>query len=496
MDYIIHFPLLTILITILSALIIPILRNRKSAFIVTLFSFSGVFFLSLIMIFYFNNSSIPYFTYQLGHVSAPWANELRSGIFESIMSATLSLVMLLSILGGYKNIQKDISSKKELYFYLILNLLLSSILALIYTNDIFTAYVFIEINAIAACAIVVAKNDKDTIKATIKYFVMSILGSGIFLFSISTLYSITGYLSMSYMKEAISLMDGSYLVPLTTSFVLMSVGLFVKSALFPFHTWLPDAHGSATSSASAILSAVVLKGYIILLIKVIYRLFGIEVIEAMGVFPIFLVLGLLGMILGSAMALIQKDLKKMIAYSSVAQIGYIYLGIGMGSTLGMATAGFHIIVHALTKSMLFISGGNLLEIGNTKKIEDLKGLGRVDKVSGIMFTLGGLSMIGIPILSGFISKFMFINAALDSKYMVIIVIALAISTLLNGMYYVPVIISLFGKKGENENLNLNFISSGVGKLSLICLGGLNIMLGIFFSPVFNSILEGIAQGLG
>ncbi|NLW43296.1 MAG: hypothetical protein GXY89_09200, partial [Tissierellia bacterium] len=99
MDYIIHFPLLTILITILSALIIPILRNRKSAFIVTLFSFSGVFFLSLIMIFYFNNSSIPYFTYQLGHVSAPWANELRSGMFESIMSATLSLVMLLSILG-------------------------------------------------------------------------------------------------------------------------------------------------------------------------------------------------------------------------------------------------------------------------------------------------------------------------------------------------------------------------------------------------------------
>lgn len=491
MGIFIHLPFLTILITILSALIIPILDDRKKAFNLTVITFSSVFFLTLILGFRLLSSDLEFFTYHLGSIPAPWSNELRCGIFETIMAGTLSLVMLLSILGGYKNIQKDIKAQKEKYFYLILNLLLASILALIYTNDIFTAYVFIEINAITACAIVVAKESKETVKATIKYFVMSILGSGIFLFSISTLYSLTGYLSMSYMKDAIGAMPESYIIPLTSSFVLMAVGLFVKSALFPFHTWLPDAHGSATSSASAILSAVVLKGYIILFIKIIYRVFGIDVVKSLEVLPIIMALGILGMILGSVLALIQKDLKKMIAYSSVAQIGYIFLGIGMGTTLGMVAAGFHILVHALTKSMLFISGGNLLEIGNTKKIEDIKGLGRVDKVSGITFTLGGLSMIGIPILSGFVSKFLFIDSALDSPYMLVIVIALGISALLSGMYYVPVIISLFDKRNDNRSLNLDFIPKGVGKFSLVLLGALNVVLGVFYSPLLEAIVQGI-----
>lgn len=491
MEIFIHIPFLTILITILSALIIPLFGDRKRAFFITVISFILVFIMSLTLTFFLLNSERGYFTYQLGYLSAPFSNELRSGLFESIMASGLSLVMILSILGGYRTSQKDIKPQKEKYFYLILNLLLASILSLIYTNDIFTAYVFIEINAIAACGIVVAKESGDTIKATIKYFVMTILGSGIFLFSVSTLYSLTGHLSMSYMKEAISLMPESFLSPLASAFVLMSVGIFVKSALFPFHTWLPDAHGSATSTASAILSAVVLKGYIILYMKVIYRLFGVEVVSSLDVFPILMFLGIVGMIFGSALALIQKDLKRMIAYSSVAQIGYIFLGIGMGTTLGMAAAGFHILSHAFTKSMLFLSGGNLLEIGNTKKIEDLKGLGRVDKVSGIVFSIGGLSMIGIPTFSGFISKFLFIDGALDSPYMIFIVIALGISALLNGMYYIPVIISLFGRPDGKETLNLDFISSGAGKVSLIILGILNVVLGILYAP----LLEGIFQGI-
>lgn len=488
-----HIPLITILITILSALIIPFFKEKKVAMGLTICSFSLVFLLSIFLGFYLYSSNTGYFTYQLGGISAPFTNELRSGVFESIMAGALSLVMLLSILGGNKSINKDIDKSKQRYFYLILNLLLGSILVLIFTNDVFTAYVFIEINAIAACGIVVIKKSKDTLKATIKYFVMSILGSGVFLFSISTLYSITGYLSMSFMKEAIGVLPIEYLTPLRTSFVLLSVGLFVKSALFPFHTWLPDAHGSSTPSASAILSGVVLKGYIILYIKIIYRVFGIDVIKELNVLPLILVLGLLGMIMGSVFAMTQQDLKKMIAYSSVAQIGYIYLGIGLGTEMGLLAASFHILVHGFTKSMLFISAGNFLEIGNTKKIEELDGLGRVDLVSGIMFTLGGLSMIGIPLLSGFVSKLLFINGALDNRFMVVVLVALAFSTLLNGMYYVPVIMRLFNKGDGKRELNLNFVSSGVGKYALICLGVINILLGIFFQPVFQGIINGISN---
>lgn len=490
METFIHIPFLSILVTILAALIIPLFKDRKFARRLTIISFSTVIILSALLIFYVNNIDGGYFTYQLGHYSAPWANELRAGLFESILAMALSFVMLLSILGGSKSIENDIKEAKQKYFYLILNLLLASILALIYTNDTFTAYVFIEINAVAACAIVVAKESKDTVKATIKYFIMSALGSGIYLFAISTLYSITGHLAMSNMNEAIVNISTDYFIPLTTAMVLIIVGLAVKSALFPFHTWLPDAHGSATSSASAILSSVVLKGYIILLIKILYRVYGFEMLERLNILPVILVLGLLGMILGSVFALVQKDLKKMIAYSSVAQIGYIYLGIGLGTTYGMAAAAFHIIVHAVTKSMLFISGGNFLEIINSKKIEDLSGVGYIDPVSGISFVIGGLSMIGIPLFSGFISKLLFVNAALDSNMVIIVLLVLAISTLLNGMYYIPIILRLYNRNNMKKNLNLSFKAKGIVKYSLIILIVVNILLGLMSTPVVNGLIEG------
>ena len=491
MEAFIHIPLLSILATILTALVIPLFNDRKLARRLTIISFSLVIILSLLLIFYINNINEGYFTYQLGHYSAPWSNELRAGLFEVIIALVLSFVMLLSVLGGTKTIDHDIKEGKQRYFYLILNLLLASILALIYTNDTFTAYVFIEINAVAACAIVVAKESKDTIRATMKYFIMSAIGSGIYLFAIATLYSITGHLAMSNMHEAIVNLPQEYYLPLTSAMVLIVVGLAVKSALFPFHTWLPDAHGSATPSVSAILSSVVLKGYIILLIKILYRVYGLDMLERLNILPVILILGLLGMILGSVFALVQKDLKKMIAYSSVAQIGYIYLGIGLGTSYGIAAAGFHIIVHAVTKSMLFISAGNFLEIGGSKKIEDLSGLGYIDPISGISFLVGGLSMIGIPLFSGFISKILFVNAALDSNLMIIVLIALAISTLLNAIYYMPIILRLYNRDNMKKNLNLSFKAKGIVKHSLILLIIANILLGLISRPLVNALIEGL-----
>lgn len=490
METFIHLPFLSILITIVAGLIIPLFKDSRIARRITIVSFSLVMVLSILLVFYFANFHDTYFTYQLGHYSAPWANELRASGFEAILSLFLSFTILLSILGGRESIVKDIPLDKQRYYYLILNLLLASILALIYTNDIFTAYVFIEINAVAACAIVVINETKESIKSTIKYFVMSVLGSGIYLFAISTLYSITGHLAMTSMNQIIVNMPENYYIPLTTSLVLIIVGLAVKSALFPFHSWLPDAHGSASSSASAILSAVVLKGYIILLIKIIYRVYGLEMIARLNILPIILVLGLLGMIIGSLFALIQKDLKKMIAYSSVAQIGYIYLGIGLGTEYGMAAAAFHIIVHAISKSMLFISAGNLIESSVSKKIEDLNGVGYIDPISGISFIVGGLSMIGIPLLSGFVSKLLFINAALDSSFSILVLIGLAISSLLNAMYYIPVSLRIFDRKNIFKNPKMYFKVEGVAKYSLMILIFTNILLGLLSKPLVTFLIDG------
>lgn len=491
MEFFIHIPLILIMITILSALIIPMCKGQKTPYAITVFSFSSVCLLSIYMIFVMLNNDVTSFNYQLGSVSAPFSNELKGGIYEGIMSFALSLIMLLSIVGGKNTTDYDIEESKKKYFYLILNLLLSSILALIFTNDIFTAYVFVEINAIAACSIVVIKKSKNTIKATIKYFFMSLLGSGIFLFGISTLYSITGHLNMEFIKVAIENLNPNYYIPLSTSFVLICVGLFVKSALFPFHTWLPDAHGSATPTASAILSGVVLKGYIILLIKIIYRVYGFQVVSDLNLFNIMFALGIAGMIIGSVFAMTQRELKKMIAYSSVAQIGYIYLGIGLGTEIGLLAASFHILVHGFTKSMLFLSAGNFLNLRNSYYIEDLEGMGRVDLVSGISFTVGALSMIGIPILSGFASKFMFIESALDSKFIIIILGALIISTLLNGMYYIPVIIRIFGKNISKDKLNKNHFMGSSQRIVLVILIVTNFLIGIFSREIFSLLRIGI-----
>ena len=166
------------------------------------------------------------------------------------------------------------------------------------TNDIFTAYVFVEINTLAACAIVASKDTGETITATIRYLIMSLLGSGMLLIAISLIYSVTGHLLMGQIIVSLSEIaaSGAYAVPLAVVILLISVGLAIKSALYPFHTWLPSAHGSATTASSAILSGVVLKGYIILLLKIFYRVFGLEFIHQLQVANLLFAFGLAGMI--------------------------------------------------------------------------------------------------------------------------------------------------------------------------------------------------------
>ena len=211
----------------------------------------------------------------MGHYPAPWGNEIRAGVLEALMALCFSVVMIFSLLGGMKHIFHDVEEAKLNLYFIMMDLLMSSLLALIYTNDLFTAYVFIEINTISACAIVMIKNTGRTIVAATRYLIMSLLGSGLFLIGITLIYDLTGHLLMSNIKESMAALhaSGAYILPITVTIGLISTGMAIKSALFPFHSWLPDAHGSAVTSSSAILSGLVLKGYIILLIKIFYRVF-------------------------------------------------------------------------------------------------------------------------------------------------------------------------------------------------------------------------------
>jgi len=400
------------------------------------------------------------------------------------------------VLGTGYDTNKDIIPGKRPLFYCMINLLNTSLMSLVFTNDIFTAYVFIEVNTLAACAIVATKENKDTLKATLKYLLLSVMGSGLFLLSTAFLYAITGHLLMEPAREVISYLvqDGHYHFPLTMTMLLFIVSMAVKSALFPFHTWLPDAHGSATTAASALLSGLVLKGYIVMLMKMLYRVYGLETVAALGVFHVLFFFGITGMIAGSVMACFQTKLKRLIAYSSVAQIGYIFVGMGLDTQGGFTAASYHIIAHAFTKSMLFIAAGALIAASGSYNIADMTGAARKNKMAGIAFTAGALSMVGIPLFAGFVSKFYLAGAAVQGQTSIWITMpVLAVSTFLNGLYYFPVLIRIYSK-GDGASASVapacKPAPSFSANFTLVCLMAANIALGIFFTPLLSALEKG------
>lgn len=433
------------------------------------------------------------YTFMMGHFPAPWGNEIRVGILEALMAVFFSLIMILSILGGGKYILSDIIETKQNLFYVLINLMMSSLLALIYTNDLFTAYVFIEINTIAAGGLILIRDTGHTLVAATKYMIMSLIGSGLILIGLSMLYGITGHLLMSNIHESVIQINanGQYTIPLTVIIVFICVGLAIKSALFPFHSWLPDAYSYGTAASSAILSSLVSKSYIFLLIKIFYRVIGLDIIMHYHVENILFVFAILGMILGSVSAIHQMDIRRMIAFSSVAQIGYIYMGIGLDTEAGILAALFHVISHAASKSLLFISARGLSEVsGNSKLFPDLKGAGYRNIIAGIGFSTGALSMIGIPLFAGFTSKVYFALATLESSPFKLwtAMIALAISTVLNAVYFLHTVLTIYTP--VNKEGRVGFRAKRQFTLAILLFVLLNLFLGIGSNLVWQTIQMG------
>ncbi len=441
-----NFPFFCIILSMFSA-IISFILNAKWARNVHIAMDSAVFAMSLCILKFTHENGVSY-TYMMGHYPAPWGNEIRIGELESLMAAAFSLIMLLSVFGGIAHIKRDIEESRQNLFFIQLDLMMASLLALIYTNDLFTAYVFIEICTISACGIIMARKIGRVYVSAIKYMVMSLIGSGLFLIGLSLLYAITGHLLMTPAKNALGriVITGEYTVPTAVIMVLLTVGLGIKSGLYPFHTWIPDAYGYATTSASAILSSLVSKGYIFLLIKLIVRVLPYDSVPGGQMENVLFILGVTGMIVGSVDAIKDANIRRMVSFSSVAQIGYIYMGIGLGTQSGLTAALFHVIAHGLMKALLFISATGLIDSSEGRlDRKGISGAGYRNKIAGIGFTVGSLSMIGMPLFAGFVSKFMFASAATQAPIykMIIAWTALAISTVLNAVYFMRTVLVIY-----------------------------------------------------
>lgn len=495
MDFIQNFPAVSILLSLFAGIISSGLKSRAARCVNTALILI-VSFLSICTLGY-TMCTGEAFIYVMGKFPAPWGNEIRAGVLEAFMALFFCIIMLLSLAGGRKKLKDEVDEGKMFLYYVLTDLLLASLLALVYTNDLFTAYVFVEINTIAACGLIMIRQNGRTIEAAARYMIMSLLGSGLLLMGLCMLYDLTGHLLMSNIKDQIAVISasGEYRIPLLVTIALMSVGLAIKSALFPFHAWLPDAYGYSTVSSAAILSSLVSKGYIFLLIKIIYRVIGFDVFNSSRIIDILFVFGLMGMIFGSFSAIRENDVRRMIAFSSVAQIGYIYMGIGMGTQVGMNASVFHILSHAATKSLLFIAAIGLTEVsGGSRKFIDLTGAAYRNKWAGVAFTVGSLSMVGVPLFSGFISKLLFSQAAVQNgTKMLPALIVLGISTILNAIYFMKTVIRIYTPVEEGKYSNLCFKNMKLYGVTLVCFIVVNVILGVSSQPIVDLIEQGLAM---
>lgn len=505
MDFVQNLPFISIILSLFSGPLSSIL-NGKWAKRVNIAVITVIGIMSGTVLAYVLHTGEE-FVYLMGHFPAPWGNEIRVGILEAFMAVFFCIIMLLCMLGGIVEREKEIEESKQNLYYIMVNLLLCSLLALIYTNDLFTAYVFVEINTISACGLIMIRQNGRTIEAATRYMIMSLLGSGMLLLGICFLYDLTGQLLMSNIKEEVQLLaaTGQYHIPLIVSLGLMSVGLAIKSALYPFHTWLPDAYGYSTLSSAAILSSLVSKGYILLLVKIFYRVIGFNVVCDSKVINVLFVFGIIGMIMGSINAIEEKDIRRMIAYSSVAQIGYIYMGFGLGTEVAVVASVYHILSHAATKSLLFVAASGITDAsGGSGYFRDLTGAGYRNKLAGVAFTVGSLSMVGIPMFSGFISKLLFAQAAMGHTHkMLPTLIALAISTVLNAVYFMKTVIRIYTPVPKNaEEATVNVLPTTAGRnisskeqpvksVALILFIILNLILGLNSEPIIRLIEAGL-----
>lgn len=497
MDFVQNFPFISIILSLFSGPLSSILNGkwakRVNMVVITVIGLMSGSVLAYVL------STGQEFVYRMGHFPAPWGNEIRVGVLEAFMAVFFCIIMLLCMLGGIAEREKEIEESKQNLYYIMVNLLLCSLLALIYTNDLFTAYVFVEINTISACGLIMIKQNGRTIEAATRYMIMSLLGSGLLLLGICFLYDLTGHLLMSNIKEQVQLLaaTGQYHIPLVVSLGLMSVGLAIKSALYPFHAWLPDAYGYSTLSSAAILSSLVSKGYIFLLVKIFYRVIGFNVICESKVIHVLFVFGILGMIMGSVSAIQERDIRRMIAYSSVAQIGYIYMGFGLGTEAGVVASIYHVLSHAATKSLLFVAASGITDAsGGSRQFSDLTGAGFRNKLAGIAFTAGSLSMVGMPMFSGFISKLLFGQAAMDHTHkMLPTLIALAISTVLNAIYFMKTVIRIYAPGSRDaamvEGRTIHMKEQPAKSVALVFFILLNLILGLNSEPVIRLIESGL-----
>lgn len=381
--------------------------------------------------------------YQLGGWIPPIGIEYVLDPLSAFVAVVVCGVGLLVLVHSYSSVKFELPNK-IVPFYAIAMLLMAGLTGIVVTGDLFNLYVFIEISALSSYALV-AVGEKRAPVAAFRYLLVGTIGATLYLFGLGFVYLLCGSLNMT---DAAKILAVTRINPaLITGIVMMIVGIGLKMALFPMHGWLPDAYTYAPSTGSALLAPIGTKVFAYALIRLMFFVFGNNFIRfELPVLDVVLWLSAAGILYGSILAMAQTELKRMLAYSSVAQIGYIGLGIGLGNALGFIGAVLHIINHATMKATLFLVAGNMrYRLGHSSINEFDDAVRKKLPYTCAAFTLAALSMIGIPPTAGFFSKWYLALAGIEkSQWIAVIIIFL--SSLLNAVYFFKVLEKMYFPK--------------------------------------------------
>ncbi|MEW6686360.1 MAG: proton-conducting transporter membrane subunit [Candidatus Edwardsbacteria bacterium] len=377
-------------------------------------------------------------------------------------------------------------------YYSLFLLMVAGMNGLVLTADLFNLYVFLEVAAVSSYALVAFGLQHDELEASFKYLMLSAVASAFLLLSLSVIFSLTGQLGLAEISKSLPMLGLKKILSACIALFLMAFGL--KAAIVPFHAWLPDAHPSAPAPISAMLSGVLIKvSGIYAISRIFLNVFGMT--PALS--QILMYLGLLSMVAGALIALGQPDFKRMLAYSSISQIGYIILGIGLGTPLGILGALFHLLNHATFKALLFLNSGSVEYATGTRELAKMGGLSKKMPVTATTCMIGAFSISGVPPFNGFWSKLLIIIALIQAGYYGFAIVAILSSVLT--LWYLLLIHrrAFFGKLAEawTKVKEVPFwMCLSTGFLAVICL-----IVGIAFSFVIKSFIspgsQTLAQGL-
>jgi len=425
------------------------LVNRKSC----AYIFLSVVFAHLIMSLFILRHVLTVGTihYWLGGWRPPWGIEY---VVDGLNAYILIIVLFLSLMAGLyskKNAEHKIAERKHVTYYTLFQLLEAGLAGVVVTGDVFNMYVLSEIVALTAYTLIASAGGR-ALRASYNYLVMGSIGICFYLLGVAFLYSITGSLNMADIRILLPPLYDSRVV--LTAYAFIIAGFAIKMALVPLHTWLPDAHAFAPAEMSAMLSGIIIEVYTYTFIRISFSVFTVEFLKLLPIFKMLCWLGALAMLYGSILAIAQYNLKRMLAYSSVANMGYIVLGVGLSTstTLGLTPALMHILNHALMKACMFLVAGAFIYKFDLWDIADFRGLGRKMPYTSLAFILASLSMIGMPPSVGFVTKFYLALACLEANQFPFIAV-IFFSTLLMVFYFWRVIEHLYirvGEEGERE----------------------------------------------